>query len=192
MTKSELRIKYRSLRTALTDEQVAKLSLDISNRTLELPAWDKKVFHVFLPIVEKKEVDTEILLNVLLGRDKTVVVSKSDFISGQMKHYILEESTVIRKNAYGIPEPVDGTEVSPDFIDVVFVPLLAFDETGHRVGYGKGFYDRFLADCRADVVKIGLSFFEAAEVISDAETTDARLDFCVTPEKIYRFSPGLQ
>src|SRR5690606_2795546 len=159
---------------------------------LELPAWDKKVFHVFLPIVEKKEVDTEILLNVLLGRDKTVVVSKSDFISGQMKHYILEESTVIRKNAYGIPEPVDGTEGSPDFVDVVLGPLRAVRGSGQRAGYGKGFYDGFLAECRADVVKIGLSLFEAAEVISDAETTDARLDFCVTPEQIYRFSPGLQ
>jgi 5-formyltetrahydrofolate cyclo-ligase len=70
---------------------------------------------------------------------------------------------------------------------VVFVPLLAFDKKGHRVGYGKGFYDRFLSDCKPETIKIGLSFFEAEESISAILPSDIRLDFCVTPTEIIVF-----
>ncbi len=70
---------------------------------------------------------------------------------------------------------------------MVFVPLLAFDEKGHRVGYGKGFYDKFLSECKPEVLKIGLSFFESETLISDVLTTDIQLDLCVTPSKIYNF-----
>ena len=70
---------------------------------------------------------------------------------------------------------------------MVFVPLVAFDELGNRVGYGKGFYDEFLKNCSKDTIKIGLSFFEAEAVISDIELHDVPLDFCVTPGKIYNF-----
>ena len=73
-------------------------------------------------------------------------------------------------------------------IDVVFVPLLAFDTNGNRVGYGKGFYDKFLSQCQPETIKIGLSFFEAEEEIADVYQDDIRLDYCVTPNKIYDFS----
>jgi 5-formyltetrahydrofolate cyclo-ligase len=82
---------------------------------------------------------------------------------------------------------VDGLEVPVSKIDVVFVPLLAFDKNGNRVGYGKGFYDNFLAKCREDVIKIGLSFFEPEEIIDDVFKTDIRLDYCVTPFGINNF-----
>lgn len=86
-----------------------------------------------------------------------------------------------------MPEPLDGIEISPLKIDVVFIPLLAFDKKGNRIGYGKGFYDQFLSDCKADVIKIGLSFFEAEEAITDVYKDDVPLDYCVTPQQIYRF-----
>lgn len=187
MDKKTIRADYRTKREALSDDLADKLSLDISNQALALPVWHLQTFHLFLPIVEKKEVDTEVLLNVLLGRDKTVVVSKSDFTTGTMQHFVLEEHTLIRKNAYGIPEPVSGIPIEVTDIDVVFVPLLAFDVSGHRIGYGKGFYDRFLAECRKDVVKVGLSFFAAEPAFADVLDTDVALDYCVTPERVYRF-----
>jgi 5-formyltetrahydrofolate cyclo-ligase len=72
-------------------------------------------------------------------------------------------------------------------MDVVFVPLLAFDENGQRVGYGKGFYDRFLNECKEDVITVGLSFFEAENELIEANATDVPLRYCVTPERVYEF-----
>ena len=104
-----------------------------------------------------------------------------------MTHFLLTENTRFIKNDYGIPEPVNGLEVPVSKIDVVFVPLLAYDKKGNRVGYGKGFYDRFLKKCRPDVIKIGLSFFEPEEQIEDISLDDVKLDFCVTPYGVYGF-----
>ena len=104
-----------------------------------------------------------------------------------MIHFLLTDNTKIKKNRYNIPEPIDGIVISNDKIDVVFIPLLGFDKAGNRVGYGKGFYDRFLADCKPETIKIGLSFFEAEDKITDIYENDIKLDYCVTPETIYTF-----
>ena len=100
---------------------------------------------------------------------------------------VLLHETRLKENHWGIPEPVDGSSLDPKLIDVVFVPLLVFDKMGHRVGYGKGFYDKFLKSCREDVIKIGLSYFEAVEQISDVNPNDMVMDYCITPNKIYSF-----
>jgi 5-formyltetrahydrofolate cyclo-ligase len=187
MLKKELRRKYKELRQQLTETEVAEWSLAIANKTLSLPIWEQRYFHIFLPITEQKEVDTEAILHVLAGKDKEIVVSKSDFETLKMTHYLLTDATKIKKNTYNIPEPVDGLEVPTNKIDVVFVPLLAFDKNGHRVGYGKGFYDLFLSECRSETIKIGLSFFEAEPAIDGVFESDIRLDFCVTPHRVYEF-----
>ncbi|WP_430614785.1 5-formyltetrahydrofolate cyclo-ligase [Flavobacterium sp. JP2137] len=187
MTKKELRAKYQALRQALTPEQIDQGSLALANQSLQLPIWNLTNYHLFLPIEQKREVNTEFLLHILSGKDKNILLSKSDFSDGSMTHYLLTDNTRIEKNAYHIPEPVGGISVAADQIDVVFIPLLAFDQTGQRVGYGKGFYDRFLALCRPDVVKIGLSLFEAEVAINDPLSTDIPLDYCVTPQGVYTF-----
>ncbi len=185
--KKELRSKYKNLRSTFSENEIEEKSINITNQLLRLPIWNKTYFHIFLPIREHKEIDTELILHLLSGRDKEIVVSKTIFESISMIHYLLNDSTKIRKNKYNIPEPIDGIEIPSDKIDVVFVPLLAFDEQGHRVGYGKGFYDKFLGECKPDAVKIGLSYFEAEHLITDVHTEDMKLDYCVTPEKIYKF-----
>jgi 5-formyltetrahydrofolate cyclo-ligase len=70
---------------------------------------------------------------------------------------------------------------------MIIIPLLAFDEKGYRVGYGKGFYDRYLKECREDCLKIGLSYFEAVPSVDDAAEFDVPLDFCITPQRTYVF-----
>lgn len=187
MIKKELRIKYKALRNAMTAEEAEDKSLAIANRLLQIDVWDNTYFHLFLPIEEKKEINTEYILQILQGKDKEVIVSRSDFETHTMTHYLLTDNTRLKKNSYGIPEPVDGIEVAANKIDVVFVPLLAFDIIGHRTGYGKGFYDRFLAECKPNVIKVGLSFFEAEEGIYDVNATDIVLDYCITPNNIYKF-----
>jgi 5-formyltetrahydrofolate cyclo-ligase len=191
MNKSDLRVKYKALRKPLSENDIEEMSLIIANKLLQLRIWDKTYFHVFLPITEQKEVDTECVLHVLSGKDKEIVVSKSDFKTCSMTHFLLTENTTLKKNQYNIPEPVDGPEASGEVpvhkIDVVFVPLLAFDTNGNRVGYGKGFYDRFLSECKPETIKIGLSFFEAEDSITDVFENDVKLNYAVTPKTIYTF-----
>lgn len=187
MFKKELRQKYKDLRKGLTPEAIEDKSLAIANRLLQLDVWDGIYYHLFLSIEEQKEIDTEFILQILAGKDKEIVVSKSDFSTLEMTHYLLTDNTKFKKNEYNIPEPVDGLEVPVTKIDVVFVPLLAFDIKGNRVGYGKGFYDKFLANCKPEIIKIGLSFFEAEDKIEDISDNDIQLDFCVTPNKLYFF-----
>lgn len=188
MIKKELRKKYKAKRKELTIERIDDLSLEIANHLIPLDIWDATYFHLFLPIEEHKEVNTEYILQILHAKDKEVVVSKSDFKTLQMTHYLLTDNTAIKKNQYNIPEPVDGIEVPTTKINVVFVPLLAFDDNGNRVGYGKGFYDQFLKGCESNCLKIGLSVFEVEEeLIDDVFENDIPLDLCVTPKKVYRF-----
>lgn len=188
MTKKELRIKYKALRNTLPPKEIEEKSLVMANKLIGLDIWNNNnYFHLFLSIEEKKEVNTEYILQVLAGKDKDIIISKSDFLNHKMTHFLLTDNTKFRKNEYNIPEPIDGIEVPAKKIDVIFVPLLAFDKTGHRTGYGKGFYDRFLVDCEPNVIKIGLSFFEAEEKITDIHADDIRLDYCITPKKVYAF-----
>ena len=185
--KNQLRLKYKRLREELSPDQIEDLSLQIANQVLQLPIWDYSFYHIFLSISEKREINTEALLHILQGKDKNVVLSKSDFETHHLTNYLLTDSTILKNNAWGIPEPQGGIEIPPQQIEVVFIPLLAFDESGHRIGYGKGFYDRFLSACTGRTIKVGLSFFEAEKEIPGILSSDVPMDYCVTPEKIYTF-----
>ena len=81
----------------------------------------------------------------------------------------------------------EGELVSCEKIDAVLIPLLCFDKKGFRVGYGKGFYDRFLQNCPSNCLKIGLSHYEAIEEIEDVNEFDVRLDYCLTPNETVKF-----
>lgn len=187
MFKKELRKKYKFKRQNLTLEEIEEKSLAIANQLVQLDIWDKTYYHLFLPIEEQKEVNSVYILNILQAKDKEIVVSKSDFATTSMAHFLLTDNTRIKKNEYNIPEPINGLNVPTEMIDVVFVPLLAYDKIGNRVGYGKGFYDKFLSECKPDVLKIGLSFFEPEELIEDVFENDIKLDFCVTNERVIKF-----
>lgn len=185
-SKEALRVYFSKKRGALSPEIQDSYSLDIANLCLKLPIWELEYFHLFLPISSKSEVDTTLMLTLLQGRDKQIILPK---VAGDnvLEHILLTDSTKITNNSWGIPEPQEGIKIDPLQLDVVFIPLLAFDKIGNRVGYGKGFYDDFLNNCSKDTLKIGLSFFEAEANIADVEPHDIPLDYCVTPTKIYTF-----
>ena len=187
MTKNELRIKYKELRRSRSATQIEDDSLAIANQLLSLNIWDKSFYHIFLTIEEQKEVNTDYILNILSGKDKNIIISKSNFEDHSMLHFLLTDSTIIKKNSHNIPEPVDGIAIASGTIDVVFIPLLAFDISGNRIGYGKGFYDRFLGHCKPETLKIGLSFFEAEEQTFEVSEDDIKLDYCVTPNQVFQF-----
>ena len=187
MLKKELRKKYKTLRNQLSPSEIEDKSIGIANQLLKVDVWNSMYFHLYLTILEQKEIDTTHILNILFAKNKEIVVSKSDFMTGEMQHFLMTENTRFTKNNYGIPEPKDGIEVPVSKIDVVFIPLLAFDKQGNRVGYGKGFYDLFFASLHKDVKKIGISLFMPCELIEDTNEHDVPLTCCVTPNENYFF-----
>ena len=185
-TKSALRAFYLQKRRDLPEETHEKHSFAIANRCLQLPIWEHQYFHLFLPISSKSEVDTTLMLTLLQGRDKQIILPK---VAGDnvLEHILLTDSTKITNNSWGIPEPQEGIKIDPLQLDVVFIPLLAFDKSGNRVGYGKGFYDAFLRKCKKEVIKIGLTFFDPVEQIEGTRVEDIPLDYCVSPREIHSF-----
>ena len=152
---------------------------------MSLALWKKTYFHLFLSNHSLKEVDAEYVLTLLQGKDKEVIVPRMES-NFDLSHILLTDATAIKSNSFGIPEPIGGIAVSTTTIEVVFVPLLTYDLQGNRIGYGKGYYDRFLAQCDSECCFIGLSFFPPEERIP-TEKTDIKLQYCITPEKIYSF-----
>jgi 5-formyltetrahydrofolate cyclo-ligase len=186
MLKKDLRKKYSELRSSISPIFLSAQSLSISNRLLSLPIWEHTYYHLFLSIASKKEIDTSFVLSILQGKDKETVVPKMK--GGQLEHYLLTDNTRLQQNHWGIPEPTNGLQVPEKQLDVIFVPLLAFDQKGNRVGYGKGFYDAFLERCRPNAIRVGLSLFEAEPAITDVGPQDVPLHYCVTPLQTYSFS----
>ncbi|HRP57837.1 5-formyltetrahydrofolate cyclo-ligase [Agriterribacter sp.] len=189
MTKKELRDTYKQKRTLLGEAETGKMQDLILIRFQQLPLPFLQYLHTYLPIDMRKEVDTWPVVEFLKFSNPglNIVVPGITPEGNSMTHYLYDEHTVLIKNRYHIMEPAGGEQVSNSDIDLVLVPLLAFDERGNRVGYGKGFYDRFLAQCRKNVIKVGLSFFEAEPLIEDTDEFDIPLTYCVTPQKIYEF-----
>lgn len=187
MEKKAIRAKYKKLRFELSEKQRDNQSIEIANQLLKLPIWNLETYHIFLPIEKLREINTEYILNILCGKDKNIVVPKMDANSNSLRHFLLTEQTILKENSWGIAEPTNGLEVSPSKIDVVFIPLLGYDQKGNRVGYGGGYYDRFLHECSPKTLKIGLSFFPPETETILVEDTDIALDYGVTPNDIFDF-----
>lgn len=176
MDKSELRAQYKQKRKELTEEEIRLRSLNLLQQLKETNIFENQVFHVFLPIEKQNEIFTWFFIEFLRMKGKTIVVSKCDFKTTTLEHFRLDRNTILKENNYGVPEPVEAERVLPKELDVVFVPLLISDAKKYRVGYGKGFYDRFLAECREDTTTIGLNFFKPIDCISDINQYDIPLD----------------
>lgn len=188
-TKKDIRKHFLEQRLNMDDDTASALNEHLLANCRQLDYSRHHIAHVFLPISEKKEVDTWPLVKWLREQYPQLewVLSRSDMKTGDMTHLLWKTNTILVKNKFGIPEPVEGIEVQPERIDLVFVPLLAFDLEGQRVGYGKGMYDRFLQQCAPGVRTIGLSLFEPVPKINDVDAWDVPLQTVVTPERIYQF-----
>ena len=184
--KLNIRQQYFALRKGLSPAQAHLVSLEISNQFFKHFEFQGKRISCFLTIPHQHEVDTSYIIKILASQNE-IFAPVSDFNSNTMQHWQLLPEDPLPANYYGIPEPhLRVAEARPKRIDVVIVPLLICDLDGYRLGYGKGFYDRFLSECRADVLKIGLNYFEPVSKIP-AEDTDIPLDFLITPSNCHAF-----
>lgn len=183
MLKDLCRQTYKSKRMSLSNQTRSAYDEALC-RHLQVIDWSAiSAVHVFTPIIKHNE--PNILNHVEFLREYypqiNIVVSKTDFIYNTMEHYLWDSSTVFEENKWGVFEPIEGRAFDEQEIDLIIIPLLVADKKGNRVGYGKGFYDRFLRSCRIDVIKVGISYFEPIETISDVSDWDVPLDMLVTP-----------
>ncbi|MDN4166236.1 5-formyltetrahydrofolate cyclo-ligase [Cytophagales bacterium LB-30] len=190
MIKADLRKLYTEKRMALKKAELNLWSERIAEQFVRLPeSKNAEWVHCFLSIPEKNEIDTFKLIQKARSEFRKIqfATSVTDFTTNTLHTCRFIDTAHLKKNVWGIPEPEPQEPVANELLDIVLVPLLCFDLNGHRVGYGKGFYDRFLAECRPNVLKVGLSFFTATEDIEDIHAHDIPLDVCITPNQIIRF-----
>ncbi|RAJ06842.1 5-formyltetrahydrofolate cyclo-ligase [Chitinophaga skermanii] len=192
LTKKDIRKTYIEQRKSLTDDEWAMLNMELLVQCSNFDWSNIEFLHIFLPILAKKEVDT--FLVAIWIREHyphiKLVTSQSNFETNEMRHILWHDECPLEENAYGIPEPTAGEEVNPLSLDMVLVPMVAFDLQGHRVGYGKGMYDKFLAQCKPGAKKVGLALFPpVSNHISDIHDGDMALDAVITPAEIYYFKP---
>ena len=177
------RLQYSAAEVNRWSEQISQLFLASFSLT------DIKNLHLFLPISRYNEINTWYLIRQLQQNypEVSLVVPATNLEEHTLSHHRFTSTTKLVENKWGILEPQTPEPVAETVVDLILIPLLGFDEQGHRVGYGKGFYDRFLALCRPDVLKIGLSLEAPINRITDIYPGDVVLDYAVTPEKVFAF-----
>ncbi len=193
MTKAALRNFYKEKRKQLSLADVEKFTdlILINFQKINLPFIS--VAHTYVASEKLGEIDTSSITRYLEFKNPglKILVPRIDKLSGDLHHVHYHDEVEFEDNLFGIAEPVGGERISANVIDLVLVPLLAFDKQGNRVGYGKGFYDKFLYECNEEVIKIGLSFFEPETQIDGINQYDIPLNYCVTPQHLFDFT-GVQ
>jgi len=188
MEKEEARKHFLSKRKRLSDETFSALNsklCDVFFRSIDLRTV--KTLHTFLPIKKQKEVDTWLIIGRLEKEFPhiRVAIPRVNNESSAIESFLFEGEHQLSENMWGIPEPNSGIPIQSHEIDIVLTPLVVADLKGNRVGYGRGFYDRFLVETRAR--KVGLSLFPPIEQLTGIDPTDVPLDALITPEQSYSF-----
>lgn len=191
MNKKDIRLTYLAKRARLTHAEMLKMDdlmlIQFQKLDIDIPS----LIMTYSPIQKHNEFDPQTITDYCYfknpGQQLFYPLMIDTGAYPQLISVIVDDETEFEVNKYGIAEPKDGIDMFPTELDLVIVPLLSFDKKGNRVGYGKGFYDRFLKQCRKDCIKIGFSYFEAVNHIEDVNKFDIRLDYCITPETLYQF-----
>jgi 5-formyltetrahydrofolate cyclo-ligase len=187
MNKSHYRKEYKAKRKELSREKIDVLSSEITRHLLHHFSFIGKNVHTFVSIDGKKEINTRFLVSQIFAIDCNVSTSITHLSPDYLEHTRIYSHTRYGFDSFGIPTPQEIIPVKETDFDMVIVPLLCVDKFGNRIGYGKGFYDRFLSNCRPDCVFIGLSLFEPVETLFETESWDVQLNYCVTPERVIEF-----
>jgi 5-formyltetrahydrofolate cyclo-ligase len=188
-TKATLRSAYKQRRKEIPERDRLKLDDLILIQFQKLILHDVHALLSYWPIKSHYEINTLPITDYLTFKipGLRVCFPKTDFAQTKLQAVEVEKETAFEINHAGIGEPVDGELIFPEELDMVFVPLLAYDKRGYRVGYGKGFYDRYLHLCKSNVIKVGFSYFEPEDLIPEVNEFDIPLNLAITPQCIYEF-----
>ncbi|MBA4168182.1 MAG: 5-formyltetrahydrofolate cyclo-ligase [Chitinophagaceae bacterium] len=189
MNKNGIRKIYSEKRKKLSGEAIQQMTGDIVKHFSEIGLQHIRAVLSYSPIESRREFNISFCEKILQDHHPAISIAHPRIIqdSNFMEAVVVGNGTPYLHNSWSVPEPSHGEILTPESFDLVLVPLLAFDKKGFRVGYGKGFYDRWLAQCRPEIRKIGFSFFEAVEAIDDINEFDVPLNLCITPMRVYEF-----
>jgi 5-formyltetrahydrofolate cyclo-ligase len=189
MTKAELRKAYLTKRNLLSTAECLAFSHRLcENFFAHIDLSFVKVLHIYLPIEKNREPDTRLIIDRIRREFPHIQLAVPRITkSGELENFFFEGFHQLKTNSWGIPEPQGGKSVNAADVDLVIVPLLTVDLNGNRVGYGKGFYDKFLSLCKPSCRRVGLSFFKPVETIEDLYTYDIPLTHLVMPDDVIVF-----
>lgn len=155
--KETIRQRLLKQRKAISSSEFRQSSEEIIHKLRHQSEFKKaETVHCYVSMNDSREVDTHGLIKKMLADNKKVVVPVTNLKEGTLSHILLSSYEDLQENKWGVLEPNDGEYVSPEALDLVIVPMVGADEQCNRIGYGEGFYDRFLKD--VDCPKIGLLF----------------------------------
>lgn len=181
--KKEVRKILMAKRMAITAEEINLASDKICKQLLELEEFQQaQIVHIYLPIEKKKEVDTLPIIDASFRLQKQVIVPITEFDHIELQHVILNDLSELKKNKWGVPEPVNREEVEVERLELVVVPMVGGDYSGNRIGYGKGYYDSFLQKVKCP--KIGLLYDACLVEQLPVEDHDVKLDYLITEKRI--------
>lgn len=189
MIKNTVRKEFLQRRMNIQEAELQQQTALIAANFRKLTLSPVNYLMSYNPLASRHEFDVSVCEDILKEQNLLLRVAwpKIHIDLHDMEAVQVEKDGLFIKNRYNILEPIGGAVIPPQSLDVIFVPLVAFDERGYRVGYGKGYYDRFLTQCRPAAIRIGFSFFDAIDYIEDIDEFDVPLNFCITPHRIYEF-----
>jgi 5-formyltetrahydrofolate cyclo-ligase len=189
MIKKELRKIYKEQRLGIASKEKLKWDDLMLIQFQQFDFGNAQTLLTYWPMTHSNEPNTHLYSSYLRHTIPNLQMAYPvvDLVTGIMHAILINEETVYHTSAYGITEPKEGAIVSPIDIDIIFVPQLIYDKQGFRVGFGKGYYDKFLVQCRDDAVTIGFNYFEPINKIEDVNEFDIPLNYCITPQTIYEF-----
>lgn len=188
MTKAELRRIYLKKQKSISADERSRLSRRIAEKFFAgFDLSSIEALHCFISIAKFNEIDTAPIFRRLWAEFPRIrtLVPRVNFENGKMEAVPYAAGTELLANEWGVHEPTTTAAFDSREVDIVIVPGVAFDESFNRVGYGKGFYDRFLASCRPNCIKIGVSYFPLTDPVSDVAGHDVPVDYCLTPDSLF-------
>ncbi len=185
MSKSESRVHALRSRRSFTREEIGALSGSVAERLLALPEF-REARIVATYVAKADEVQTSQIVAVSLAGGKKLIVPRADPASGALSFSAIGSMAELSPGHFGVLEPKAGSEVPLDEADVVVVPVVAWDEQGHRLGYGRGFFDRALSTNPVPL-RVGLALEAQKEPTLPQSPDDVPMDIVVTEARVLRF-----
>ncbi len=188
MTKKELRKLYLPLRKKIPQDIYHKMNKNIHKLFFEhfvLSVETKLKVHTYLSNNDINEIDTWGIIKDLEKKTTEIYVPKiNEHFTNNMNNCLLSQHSTFKKNKWNIYEPNNCNILNPSKLNLIIIPCIVCDLRGYRVGYGKGYYDRFLSKVSKKTIKVTLSAFALVEPIEDIKVFDIPMDYCITPDKI--------